>query len=119
MTRQAEWEAQEKATSEMFCKRPATQTTGRNKRNTRDRGEYNGYTKSAVVKLTEKKKGYTHSKSEVDAMIAYYEERLANMGQSVSQGTPDWLKYDGGAVKTAHIDPHVPCGSIECRPDKW
>jgi len=93
--------------------------TGRHKRNTRDRGEYNGYEKSAVLKLIQKKKGYTYSESEKAAMVAYFDERLANMGESVSRGTPDWLIYDGGiAAKTTAIEPFMPCGSTECHPDK-
>ena len=118
MTRQEEWETQ-KVITEVPRPNPVSQVTGRHKRNTRDRGAYSGYTKSAVLKLIEKKKGYVHSKTEKEAMLAYFDERLANMGASVSAGTPDWLKYDGSAVKTTTVDPLIPCGSFECRPDKW
>jgi hypothetical protein len=34
-------------------------------------------------------------------MTAYFDERLANMGHSVSAGTPDWLKYEGDGVVLA------------------
>ena len=126
MTRQEEWEIQETATAEMFTARLVTQTTGRHKRNTRDRGEYNGYTKSAVLKLIqksqnaqEKKRHFTCSPSEKDALLAYYDERLANLGESASRGTPDWLKFDSVPLKTTPVDPLIPCGSIECRPEKW
>lgn len=118
MTRQEEWEIQQAITTETLVPKPVSQPTGRHKHNTRDRGEYNGYTKSAVLKLIQKKRGYTYSKSEKDAMAAYFDERLANMGESVSRGTPDWLKYDGIAVKTTPVDPFITCGSFECRPDK-
>ncbi len=126
MTRQEEWETQETATAEMFTARPVTQTTGRHKRNTRDRGEYAGYTKSAVLKLIQKdqnaqskKRQIIWSPSEKAAMVAYYDERLANLGESVSRGTPDWLKFDSVPLKTTPVESFVPCGSFECRPDKW
>jgi len=118
MTRQEEWTIQETVTAKMIAA-PVSQATGRHKRNTRDRGEYAGYTKSAVLRLIKKKRGYTYSDAEKNAMIAYFDERLANAGNSLSAGTPDWLKYDGIALKTTAVDPFIPCGSIECRPDKW
>lgn len=119
MTRQEEWGMQEGVTAELFTV-PKRQTTGRCKRNTRSRGEYNGFTKTAVVKLTEKKPGYVYTKAEKDAMTAYYDERLANAGASVSAGTPDGytLLCESETRKRA-LDPNISCGSIECRPEKW
>lgn len=131
MTRQEEWGIQDTVTADMFEPAPATvsQATGWHKRNTRDRGEYNGYTKSAVLKLIQrsqnaqkKKRHFVCSPSERDAMSAYYDERLASAGVSMSAGTPDWLTYDGRAVArvaVTPVGPFIPCGSIECRPEKW
>ncbi len=119
MTRQEEWEIQEAITTERLVPKPVSQPTGRHKLNTRNRGEYNGYTKIAVLKLIQKKKGYVYTKSEKEAMLAYFDERLANMGESVSRGTPDWLIYGVTTGKTAVVEPFIPCGSIECRPHKW
>jgi hypothetical protein len=126
MTRNEEWEIQETATAEMFATHPVSQITGRHKRNTRDRGEYNGFTKSAVLKLIQrsqnaqkKKRPFACSESEQAALQAYYDERLANLGESVSRGTPDWLRFDSVPLKTTPVDPLIPCGSFECRPEKW
>lgn len=128
MTRQEEWEIQETVTADTLAPapKPVSQATGWHKRNTRDRGEYNGYTKSAVLKLIQrsqnakkKKRHFVCSPSEGDAMSAYYDERLASSGVSMSTGTPDWLTYDDSAVSATPVDPLIPCGSIECRPDKW
>jgi hypothetical protein len=126
MTRHEEWATQE-TEAETFAAASLSQITGRHKRNTRDRGKYNGYSKSAVIKLIqvsqnaqERKRHFTCSPSEKAALFAYCEELLANAGLSVSQATPDCLKYDGGiAAKTTAVDPFIECGSIECRPDKW
>ena len=126
MTRQEEWAIQEVATAEMLKAAPVIQVTGRRKRNTRDRGEYNGLTKKAVLELIQKSQNaqkknrhFTCSAQEQAALEAYYQERLANLGSSVSAGTPDWLKFDSIRLKTGPVDPFIPCGSIECRPDKW
>jgi hypothetical protein len=126
MTRNEEWEIQETATAEMFATHPVSQITGRHKRNTRDRGKYGGYTKSAVLNLVEraqraeeKKRHFKCSPAERAAMLAYFDERLANLGESVSRGTPDWLRFDSVPLKTTPVDPLIPCGSFECRPEKW
>ena len=125
MTRQEEWAIHEATITQWFAE-AVSRITGRHKRNTRDRGEYKGYTKSAVLKLIQrsqnaqkKKRHFTCSPSEEKALLAYYDERWANLGQSVSRGTPDWLKFDNAPLTTSRVEPFVPCGSIECRPDKW
>lgn len=95
------------------------------KLNTRDRGEYNGLSKSTVLRLIDgaqkaeaKNRHFSCSPSEKAALLAYYDERLANMGESTTRGTPDGLICDGGiAEKTTAVDPFIPCGSIECRQD--
>ena len=122
MTRQDEWEIPETEKSR-WAASTVSLPTGRHKRNTRSRGEYNGFTKSAVVKLTEKKRGYVYTQAEKDAMTAYFEERCANAGLSMSAGTPDHLVYvdklPRRAADTEEPNGKIPCGSIECRPEKW
>jgi hypothetical protein len=95
MTRQEERETHKAITAEAVSPKPISQPSGVHKLNTRNRGKYNGLTTAAVLKLLRKKKGYVYSNAEKDAMTAYYDERLANMGCSMSAGTPDWLKYEG------------------------
>jgi hypothetical protein len=97
MTRQEEWEIHEADAEAWESKpKPLGQPSGVRKRNTHDRVVYGaGFTKAAVVKLIQKKKGYQYSQSEETALKAYFNERLANMGQSESAGTPDYLLYEG------------------------
>jgi hypothetical protein len=94
MTRQEEWEIQEARTAEDSAPKQ-TEPSGVHKLNTHDRGVYGGFTKAAVVRLLQKKKGYQYSQSEETALKAYFNERLANMECSMSAGTPDYLLYEG------------------------
>jgi len=126
MTRQEEWETQKTDNAETLAAAPLSRITGRHKLNTRNRGEYEGYTKSAVLKLIQKsqnaqkkKRHFTCSPSEKDALLAYYDERLASLGASASRGTPDWLKFDSVPLKTTPVDPHIQCGSVECQRAHW
>lgn len=87
MTRQEEWEKWEAEELEPTPK-PLSQPSGVRKRNTHDRVVYGaGFSKAAVVKLIQKRKGYQYSQSEETALKAYFNERLANMGHSESAGT--------------------------------
>lgn len=99
MTRQEEWEVQERIYAELFAD-SVWQITGRHKRNTRDRGEYKGLSKSAVTDLIDraqkadaKKRQFKCSMSEKAAMLARYDETLANLGLATTQDTPDCLMY--------------------------
>jgi hypothetical protein len=90
---------------------------------------YNGLSKRAVVELWRRKqeaerknRHFACSKSEEKALIAYADERLANMGHSADRAAPDcqatWQTAPiemGRTVKTPEGQEVVvtQCGSVE------
>jgi hypothetical protein len=98
MTRQEEWEEQEAKLKIWFPSESeaAPEPTGVHKLNTRNRDDFNGYTQEAMAKLSQKckkKKSYIPSTAEKQALLVYWDWRLANAQESVTRGTRPELKY--------------------------